>query len=135
MNPMRNSQSAAGNSSVATERDARHGQPARTGHHAQHTKGQSALTAPMNCPECGEPAANRSPTDLVPWQAHGMPRPEWSHNDGSALCPVPGPSGGYQPAQPVAAETADPDATRLDPPPSMRHRWPSPDTAREAEPG
>jgi hypothetical protein len=59
----------------------------------------------MTCPECGEPAAHREPADLVPWEAHGMTRPQWSHTDGSALCPVPGPSGGYRPAQPAPAHT------------------------------
>jgi hypothetical protein len=57
-------------------------------------------TGPMYCPECGETAVSRPPSDLVPWEAHGMTRPAWSHKDGSSLCPVPGPSGGYQPAQP-----------------------------------
>jgi hypothetical protein len=55
---------------------------------------------PMQCPECGEDAVNRSATDLVPWEAHGMTRPAWSHKDGSSLCPVAGPSGGFRPAQP-----------------------------------
>jgi len=55
--------------------------------------------APMRCPECGEPAANRVPVDRVPWEARGMQRPQWSHTDGSALCPVPGRSGGFQPAE------------------------------------
>jgi hypothetical protein len=57
----------------------------------------------MTCPECGENAYHRSPTDLVSWEAHGMTRPEWSHRDGSSLCPVIGPSGGYRPAQPAQA--------------------------------
>jgi hypothetical protein len=52
------------------------------------------------CPECGEEAVNQPTTDLVPWEAHGMERPQWSHRDGSSLCPVIGPSGGYEPAQP-----------------------------------
>jgi hypothetical protein len=92
----------------------------------------------MTCPECGEPAAHREPADLVPWEAHGMTRPQWSHTDGSALCPVPGPSGGYRPAQPAPAHTQpDPElgsrsqAARLDSPPSMRHHWQA--TEREAE--
>lgn len=61
--------------------------------------------SPMNliCPECGEPAQQRPPTDLVPWQPHGQPTPAYSHRDGSALCPVIGP-GGYQPADPIPAE-------------------------------
>lgn len=54
----------------------------------------------MRCPGCGERAVYRPPTDLVPWQAHGMSRPQWSHADGSALCPVMTP-GGYQPATPL----------------------------------
>jgi len=52
------------------------------------------------CPECGEEAVHRPAIDLVPWEAHGMARPEWSHRDRSSLCPVAGPSGGFQPAQP-----------------------------------
>jgi hypothetical protein len=132
---MRKGQATAGNDSRAAERDVRHGQPTGTGHERQQADDEMARAVPMQCPECGEPAANRAPTDLVPWQAHGMQGPEWSHTDGSALCPVPGPSGGYLPAQPVVAEEANPDAARLDPPPSMRHRWLTPDTAREAEPG
>lgn len=54
----------------------------------------------MICPECGEPVIQRPPDDAVPWQAQGMPVPQWSHLDGSALCPVIGPSG-YRPADPV----------------------------------
>jgi hypothetical protein len=57
----------------------------------------------MTCPECGENAYHRPPADLVSWEAHGMPQPEWSHRDGSSLCPVIGPSGGYRPAQPAEA--------------------------------
>ena len=55
---------------------------------------------PMHCPECGENAISRPPADPTPWQAHGIPPPQWSHSDGSSLCPVIGPAGGYQPAQP-----------------------------------
>jgi hypothetical protein len=55
------------------------------------------------CPECGENAYHKPPTDLVSWEDHGMTRPEWSHRDGSSLCPVIGPSGGYRPAQPAEA--------------------------------
>ncbi len=75
---------------------------------------------PMECPECGEDAVSQPATDLVPWEAHGLARPQWSHRDGSSLCPVIGRSGGYEPAQPQpkpsdrAADTA-----RLDPPASM----------------
>ena len=72
-------------------------------------------TPPMHCPECGEDVVNHPPSDLVPWEAHGMTRPAWSHEDGSSLCPVPGPSGGYQPAQPQH-RNADHDAARPAPP-------------------
>lgn len=54
------------------------------------------------CPECGDEATHTPPEDLVPWEAHGLDRPQWSHTDRSALCPVIGPSG-YQPAQPQPA--------------------------------
>jgi hypothetical protein len=68
----------------------------------------------MTCPECGENAFHKPPADLVSWEAHGMIRPEWSHRDGSSLCPVIGPSGGYRPAQPAEAgpgtETRSADA-------------------------
>jgi hypothetical protein len=66
----------------------------------------------MTCPECGENAYHRPPADLVRWEAHGITRPEWSHRDGSSLCPVIGPSGGYRPAQP--AEAAPRAETRAD---------------------
>jgi hypothetical protein len=69
---------------------------------------------PAQCPECGEDAVHRPATDLVPWEAHGMERPGWSHRDGSSLCPVPGPSGGYQPAQPQL-RTANRGAARPGP--------------------
>ncbi|MGO9501317.1 MAG: hypothetical protein ACLPUO_07020 [Streptosporangiaceae bacterium] len=52
-----------------------------------------------SCPECGEPAISREPVDLVPWQADDLPQPQWSHRDGTSLCPVIGPAG-YQPAEP-----------------------------------
>lgn len=55
------------------------------------------------CPECGEPAQERPPTDLVPWSAHGMATPRFSHLDGSSLCPVVG-ERGYEPAAPVDAD-------------------------------
>jgi len=94
--------------------------------------------AAMACPECGEPAAHREPADPVPWEAHGMTRPQWSHTDGSALCPVPGPSGGYRPAQPTPAQPASepglcPQVARVDPPPGTRHHRQA--TGREAEAG
>ena len=60
----------------------------------------------MQCPECAEAAVNRPATDRVPWEAHGLDRPEWSHPDDSALCPVVGPSGSYEPAQPIARAAA-----------------------------
>lgn len=56
------------------------------------------------CPECGEAAQERPPTDLVPWQALGMDTPRFSHLDGSSLCPVVG-HGGYAPAEPVTRPT------------------------------
>ena len=77
--------------------------------------------AAMACPECGEDAQPQPPADLVNWQAHGIDPPGWSHRDGSALCPVIGPSGGYQPAQPtVTRPEPDPHTARLDPPATMR---------------
>jgi hypothetical protein len=63
-------------------------------------RGPGHTTSPeMTCPECGEPAISREPGDLVPWQAHAVPQPQWSHPDGTSLCPVIGPAG-YQPAKP-----------------------------------
>lgn len=55
------------------------------------------------CPECGEPARPVRPATLVPYAAHGLPVPAWSHTDGEPLCPVIGPAG-YQPATPVPAQ-------------------------------
>jgi len=60
----------------------------------------------MQCPECEEPAVSHPATDPVPWEAHGLDRPGWSHADGSALCPVIGTSGSYEPAQPSARRAA-----------------------------
>jgi hypothetical protein len=76
---------------------------------------------PAQCPECGEEAVHQPPAGLVRWEAHGIARPDWSHKDGSSLCPVIGQSGGYQPAQPEHphAEPGVP-AVRLDPPATMR---------------
>ncbi len=76
---------------------------------------------PMRCPKCGEEAVNQALTDLAPWEAHGMPQPEWSHRDGTSLCPVIGPSGGYQPARPQPTPT-EPDmpAARPEPPATLR---------------
>ncbi|ROP53310.1 hypothetical protein EDD94_2813 [Streptomyces sp. PanSC9] len=48
------------------------------------------------CSECGEPAQQVQPTGWVP--AWG-PTPEWSHLDGSSLCPTIGDSG-YEPCKP-----------------------------------
>jgi hypothetical protein len=80
--------------------------------------GEPANKAPqMQCPECEEPAVNQQATDPVPWEAHGLDRPEWSHADGSALCPVVGTSGRYEPAQPSARRAA--------PSPRIEHENPS----------
>jgi hypothetical protein len=77
----------------------------------------------MTCPECGESAQEKAPRDLVSWEAPGLTRPGWSHRDGSSLCTIIGPTGGYEPAQPQPAESsADPpraDTARLDAPASM----------------
>jgi hypothetical protein len=73
----------------------------------------------MECPECGEDAVNQPSTDQVPWEAHGLEAPQWSHRDGSSLCPVIGDSGGYEPAQPrqrVAEAPAEAPAGRWDEP-------------------
>jgi hypothetical protein len=96
------------------------GHDGEPGQHPQpHGQPQAAA---MACPECGEPAACREPADLVPWEAHGMTRPQWSHTDGSALCAP-------RPLRRVPAHPANrcrrslshpgPDVARLDPPPSM----------------
>jgi hypothetical protein len=80
-------------------------------------------TEHMECPQCGEDAVNTPPTDPVPWAAHSIEQPQWSHKDGSSLCPVLGGSGGYVPAQPRPKTTArqpDPDVSRLDPPERLR---------------
>jgi len=82
---------------------------------------------PMACPEFGEDAQKQPPMDLVKWQAHGIEPAGWSHRDGSALCPVLGPSGGYQPAQSAERQPEpDPDVARLDPPATMRTAGRSP---------
>jgi hypothetical protein len=57
----------------------------------------------MECPQCGEDAVPQSATEQVPWRAHEIIRPRWSHRDGSSLCPVIGPSG-YEPARPQARQ-------------------------------
>ena len=76
---------------------------------------------PLSCPECGQDAIREPPSEVVPWEAHGLHRPEWSHRDGSSLCPVIAPSGGFRPAHPQP-RTTEPDiqAARLEPPASMR---------------
>ncbi|MHB1594921.1 MAG: hypothetical protein ACYCO9_21550 [Streptosporangiaceae bacterium] len=56
------------------------------------------------CPGCGEDAVPEPPADLTLWEAHRLAVPEWSHRDRSSLCPVIGPSGGYEPAQPQPAD-------------------------------
>ncbi|GGK43721.1 hypothetical protein GCM10010124_40610 [Pilimelia terevasa] len=55
------------------------------------------------CPECGEPARDRPPTDLMPDIGA---RPAESHTDASPLCPVTGPHGSA-PATAVPAASAD----------------------------
>jgi len=59
--------------------------------------------AEHECPECGEDAVNAPARDLVPWEAHGLEAPAWSHRDGSALCPVVG-ERGYEPSRPVVRD-------------------------------
>ncbi len=53
----------------------------------------------MQCPECSDDAVLQAPSNLVPWQANGIVPPQWSHQDGTSLCPVIGEQG-YEPAQP-----------------------------------
>ena len=67
------------------------------------------------CPGCGEDAVPEPPEDLVPWEPHGLAVPEWSHRDRTSLCPVIGPVGGYEPAQPQPPE-AGTEVPRLVPP-------------------
>jgi hypothetical protein len=57
------------------------------------------------CPECGEPARRRPPTTGVPWAAHRLSVPDWSHVDGGPLCPVVG-DRGYRPAEPAEPAAA-----------------------------
>jgi len=52
------------------------------------------------CPECGEPARRVPPATRLPWAAHRLPVPQWSHLDGEPLCPVVGECG-YRPAEPA----------------------------------
>lgn len=68
----------------------------------------------MRCPECGQDAIHEPPGDLVPWEAHGIPQPEWSHPDGSSLCPIVAAPGGYQPATP---QPKNPEPTTAEPRP------------------
>ena len=71
----------------------------------------------MTCPGCGEDAVPGPPEDLTPWEAHGVAVPEWSHRDRTSLCPVIGPSGGYEPAHPQPADAqAGTEVPRLVPP-------------------
>ncbi len=101
-------------------------QPGESISRFQHRAETEAARQQMTCPECGEHAQNQVPAELVNWQAHGLEQPEWSHRDGSSLCPVPGPSGGYQPAQPQPAwpvperDNNAADVARLDPPAALR---------------
>ncbi len=55
------------------------------------------------CPECGEEALIRPPTDWTP--AH-EPAPAYSHTDGEPLCPVMTASG-YRPAEPIEQTAHD----------------------------
>ncbi len=69
------------------------------------------------CPGCGEPAVPEPPADLTTWEAHGLAVPEWSHRDRTSLCPVIGPSGGYEPAQPQPQDVeVSTEVPRLVPP-------------------
>ena len=63
------------------------------------------MTADMVCPECGEPAVRGIPNDLVPAHYTHISVPEWSHLDGTQLCPVIGPDG-YRPADPISSCTS-----------------------------
>ena len=66
--------------------------------------------ADMACPTCGEPAREGTPTDLVPAHYTGQKAPEWSHVDGTQLCPVIG-SDGYRPADPIRIRTSLPESS------------------------
>ncbi len=93
-------------------------------------------TPQMQCPECEEPAVNRPAMDRVPWEAHGLDRPEWSHADRSALCPVIGTSGSYEPAQPSARRAVPgPRIEREDPPVATRAPRLDPAAGYEPEAG
>ena len=54
------------------------------------------------CPQCGEPVRRTPPAARLPWSAHRLPVPQWSHTDGEPLCPVVTDCG-YQPAGPAEA--------------------------------
>ena len=66
--------------------------------------------AEMVCPQCGEAAREGVPTDLVPAHYADIPVPEWSHLDGTQLCPVIGPDG-YRPADPIRIRTSLPESS------------------------
>jgi hypothetical protein len=102
---------------------------------ATRARHEAEMAPELKCPECGEPALSKPTTDLVPWEAHGLEHPQWSHSDGSALCPVVGPSGGYEPAQPHAP-SAEPclDTTKLDPPASLQATGPITDFVWSLDP-
>jgi len=69
------------------------------------------------CPECGEDAVRRVPTDLTPLQRGRELRPSFFHRDGTQLCPVMEGPYGYRPAQPrLADDTRDDDAADSDQP-------------------
>ncbi len=98
-------------------------------HRAQAEADAQADRRSMICPECDQNASRQPPADLVNWRAHGIDRPGWSHRDGTALCPVIGPSGGYQPARP--APEPGTGSARYDPPVRQQdHR-----DAERAQPG
>jgi hypothetical protein len=69
VNPNKQAETTGSNDNRADE-SAR--QAAGTGR--QQARGQAARAAPMRCPECGEPAASRTPADRVPREArHAVP--------------------------------------------------------------
>jgi hypothetical protein len=67
------------------------------------TPALTGTTAPLVCPECQKPAHAVAPREclLSGW----IPRPRFSHSDGTTLCPVVGPDG-YEPAEPITAPDA-----------------------------
>lgn len=65
----------------------------------------------LACPECEEEVLTGPPTALVPYEAHGLEEPGYSHLDGEPLCPVMGPRG-YQPADPVEIHGDAPSPAR-----------------------